>query len=414
MSQSSLCLFVGLTALLAMMVGCGSGSNNTTTPPPNRAEFLYVTSTNFSGGTVTSQLSSFKLDTSTGALSATFSGTNFGFNPYVAADPAAKFLYVSDISPQANFIDAFSIAPVTGAPVQSGVFSPDSICGPFCNSHPSAPGALALAPGGKTLYYGSSTIVLGGGVVQGVGALRVNGADGSLSVVPGSPFAADLIPIQVLIHPTGKFVYTANIGTASVGLGPGPVQSISCYSSDPSTGALAPVPGSPFPVTAPTSNFDFRGLMIHPSGRLLYLGTGFPAPGSGGNGVLGWSIDPVSGFLTPLTGSPFAQGTTIPVGVFDPSGKFLYSGNAGSAIVGFSVDQSSGALTPLNGLPVLAGTILGVPVIDPAGAFLFASEAKSKTLVGFRLNAQTGALTALGNPTPISGIPGWLTMVAAP
>jgi 6-phosphogluconolactonase (cycloisomerase 2 family) len=251
-------------------------------------------------------------------------------------------------------------------------------------------------------------------VVQGVGALSVNAANGSLNVVSGSPFAADLIPIDVLVHPSGKFVYTANIGTASIGIGPGPVQSISCYSSDPSTGALAPVPGSPFPVTSPTSNFDFMGLMIHPSGKFLYLGTGFLSPGSGGNGVLGWSIDPASGSLTPLAGSPFARGTTIPGGAFDPTGKFLYSGNAGNTLLGFNVDQSSGALTPLSGLPVLSGSILDAPVVDPAGAFLFAEDPKSKTLVGFRLDAQTGALTPLANPTPINGILVGLVMATAP
>jgi len=269
-----------------------------------------------------------------------------------------------------------------------------------------------MAPGGKTLYYGSSTIALGGGVSQGVGALSVNGVDGSLSVVPGSPFAADLIPIDVLVHPSGKFVYTANIGTASVGIGPGLVQSISCYASDPSTGALSPVLGSPFPVTTPASGF--RGLMIHPSGKFLYLATGATGVGSTGNGILGWSVDSTNGSLTPLPDSPFAPGTIVLGGAFDRAGKFLYASNVSSAILGFSVDPSSGALGPMSGLSVLSGSVLGVPVVDPLGTFLFTGDGKNKTLAGFRLNVQTGALTALPSPAPVNGVLGSLLIVPAP
>jgi len=269
-----------------------------------------------------------------------------------------------------------------------------------------------MAPGGKTLYYGSSTIALGGGVSQGVGALSVNGVDGSLSVVPGSPFAADLIPIDVRVHPSSKFVYTANIGTASVGIGPGPVQSISCYASDPSTGALSPVLGSPFPVTTPASGF--RGLMIHPSGKFLYLATGATGVGSTGNGILGWSVDSTNGSLTPLPDSPFAPGTIVLGGAFDRAGKFLYASNVSSAILGFSVDPSSGALGPMSGLSVLSGSVLGVPVVDPLGTFLFTGDGKNKTLAGFRLNVQTGALTALPSPAPVNGVLGSLLIVPAP
>jgi len=412
MSKRHLLLLAGLAVLLALTQGCGSGgvTNNSTVPP--KAEFLYVTSSNFSGGLVTSQFSSFKLDTSTGTLTTTSSAPSGGVTEGVAADPASKFVFASNVNGLAGFIDSFAITPGTGTPGPGSIFDTSFTCGPFCNHISSAPGAIAMAPGGKTLYYGSSTIALGGGVSQGVGALSVNGVDGSLSVVPGSPFAADLIPIDVLVHPSGKFVYTANIGTASVGIGPGLVQSISCYASDPSTGALSPVLGSPFPVTTPASGF--RGLMIHPSGKFLYLATGATGVGSTGNGILGWSVDSTNGSLTPLPDSPFAPGTIVLGGAFDRAGKFLYASNVSSAILGFSVDPSSGALGPMSGLPVLSGSVLGVPVVDPSGTFLFTGDGKNKTLAGFRLNVQTGALTALPSPAPVNGVLGSLLVVPAP
>jgi hypothetical protein len=97
-------------------------------------------------------------------------------------------------------------------------------------------------------------------VAQGVGALRV-GSDGSLSVVPGSPFLVDRIPFTVVVHPSGKFAYTANVGPIT-GLAVSE-QSIFCYAIDPATGALSPIVDSPFPVST-ASSASFQGLLVHP------------------------------------------------------------------------------------------------------------------------------------------------------
>ena len=259
-----------------------------------------------------------------------------------------------------------------------------------------------MAPDGKTLYYGSSTI--GGGVVQSVGALRVNQTDGSLSLVPGSPFPADEVPFFVAVHPSGKFVFTANI-SATIGLPA--ITSISCFSVDATTGALAPVAGSPVPVT---TTAIIAGFVIHPSGKFLYAMTG-----SARNGILGWSFDATTGALAELPGSPFAVGSLAAGAAMDPAGKHLYAGGGASGgLLGFSVDAASGNLTALGGSPFGLGKTLGGPAVDTSGGFLFATDLTSKVLAGFRLDSQTGSLAATGNSVPATVPTGDLVFVKAP
>ena len=67
------------------------------------------------------------------------------------------------------------------------------------------------------------------------------GANGALTPVPGSPFAAGGVPDSVAVDPTAKFAYVANLGN-----------NVSAYSIG-ANGALTPVPGSPFaPGTQPS------------------------------------------------------------------------------------------------------------------------------------------------------------------
>jgi 6-phosphogluconolactonase len=241
---------------------------------------------------------------------------------------------------------------------------------------------------------------------EGIGALAVDNTTGALSVVPGSPFAADQAPFFVRVHPAGQFLYTENIdATGSGGI---TLQSLSTFSIDSSTGALTPAPGSPF---TPPASATIAVLAFHPSGKFLYAATGFA-----GNGVMGWSVDSTTGGLIVLAGSPYQAGMlAFGTATFDPSGKFLYvSAGAPAGILGFSVDASSGALTPLSGSPFSSTSVLTSPVVDLGGRFLFTSDTKNKAIVGFSLDSSTGALAPLGSPTPSGSLPITLTIVNAP
>jgi 6-phosphogluconolactonase (cycloisomerase 2 family) len=273
----------------------------------------------------------------------------------------------------------FSISPTSGTITAGTAFSLTRICAgcPPING----PGNVAITPDGKTLFYGSST---GGPVTQGIGALSINPTDGSLSFVTGAPFAADDMPIFVLVHPSGKFLYTVN--WAFVGLTP-TLSSISCFSIDV-TGTLAPAAGSPFPAPPGLQSVSTA---FNPSGKYFYLSTT--------NGIFGWSVNTATGAISPLANSPFAAGTVAADIAFDQSGTFLYtSGGLSGGILGFSFNSANGDLMPLAGSPFFSGSTLTNPIVDPANAWLLAVDGTQKAIVAFTLDKRTGSLSSASSP----------------
>jgi 6-phosphogluconolactonase len=388
-------LAVAIPVLLVMSVGCGS-SNMMAPPPKTQSEFLYAQTVQVPS--LDSQLLVFKLDPSTGVLSSSTT-TTVPIGLGIAADPASKFLYLSDPNFVAPAIDIFSIDQNTGSLTANGALLLTNICA-FCPP-PSAPGALAMDSNGKFLYYGSASF---GGVSEGIGALAVNGTTGALGLVPGSPFPADDVPVVVHVHPSGHFVYTENVtNSLSVSFA---LQSVSGFSVDSSTSALTPVPGSPF---TPPANGGVTGFAIHPAGTFLYASTGTAA-----NGILAWSIDSTTGALTPLPASPFAAGTTSGSVMIDPLGKFLYASNGLGGISGFTVDTVSGALTPMSGSPFDASVVFANSALDPLGRLLVAVDGMQDSITVFAINPTTGALSPLGSPTSVGALPLSLTIVKAP
>src|SRR5579863_3995207 len=76
----------------------------------------------------------------------------------------------------------------------------------------------------------------------------------------------------------------------------------------------------------------------------------------GSNNVSGFTINTVTGVLSPVAGSPFSAeaGPNAAVIAF---GKFLYVANSTSNDVSaYAIDQSNGTLTPVTGSPFAAGT----------------------------------------------------------
>lgn len=197
MTCKKLCKLTGIFLLLAVAVSCGTGSGMTP-PPPAKADFLYAITLSGQPPNITFNLSSFKVDTSTGALTSTATIPLTQPTLGLAVDPGARFLYVSD--PVVPAIDIYSINATTGVPTPAGGYLLTTIC-IFCPPQ-SAPGSLALNPNGKFLYYGSTT--LGAGVAEGLGTLGVTGPTGALSAVTGSPLIVNQAPFLLAMHPSGK------------------------------------------------------------------------------------------------------------------------------------------------------------------------------------------------------------------
>ena len=215
-------------------------------------------------------------------------------------------------------------------------------------------------------------------------AFSVNTSTGMLTAVSGSPIATGSRPTAVAVDPAGRFVFVANqasnsIGVFSIGTG----------------GKLTPIAGSPFPASSP------YGLSVNPSGTILYA-TNFPdSQISDLNTVSAFAIS-AGGSLSPITGSPFpdansASGFASGVGILaDPSGKFLFVGDhMAESVVPFSV-TASGGLAPLSALPTPAASCgsncHNNPLrlaVDPTDKFLFSTNVQAGTVSIFGITASS-------------------------
>ena len=225
------------------------------------------------------------------------------------------------------------------------------------------------------------------------------GKDGTLSEVQGSPFSTGgeggglkvgRLFASNRIRVTSTFLYASNAWTNDV----------SGFSIDPETGTLTAVPGSPFP-TGGQGGWGVS-LAITPDGRLLYAGN------NGSSDITVFSIG-LDGELTPI-GDRVPAGDTVNGMTVAPSGRWLavaltYEGPHGSVAM-FSIDPKTGDLTAIKGSPFPVrepggpgGWAAGVE-INCASDALFVGEAALTTTVDvLAIDAQTGALT------PIEGSP---------
>ncbi|HWY22527.1 MAG TPA: hypothetical protein VNX26_14975 [Candidatus Acidoferrum sp.] len=282
-------------------------------------QFLYASDS------LAAQLDGFSINQKTGALTA-LSGSPFPTAPFsfpvgLASPAASSLLYAAD----AGRVDAFTVSS-SGAPTALSGSTFSSGTNLF----------LTVDPSGHLLY--ASIDDPPGGIF----GFTIDSA-GALTAVPGSPFA---IPGQTVsnsrpfgIVDTGSYVYAALSGT----------NQIAAFSIVSGTGALVPVPGSPFSTGATPA------ALVLASGFLYALNDG---------GISGYSINSSTGVLTPLSGSPFAIiGGAMTA---DSLGQYLYvSGLTG--IQAFNLNSTSGALTAVTGSPFSAGeaTVLTVVQIPP-------------------------------------------------
>ena len=224
-----------------------------------------------------------------------------------------------------------------------------------------------------------------------VSGYAIDGATGSLVPIPGSPFAAGLHPVGIAADPSGRFLDVANMGDPPSSL----FGNVSAYTIDPVTGVLTPVVGSPF-----TTSLFPEGVTVHPSGRFVYV--------ANAGGVPAFSVDPASGFLTPITGSPFFTSGSGPDNVgIDPSGTFAYVTNLASANVsGFTIDPATGALTEMPGSPFPTGAEPGNVVVTPSGKFAYVVNHLASSISSYSIEPTTGTLTPIeGPPVAVGGAP---------
>jgi 6-phosphogluconolactonase len=92
-----------------------------------------------------------------------------------------------------------------------------------------------------------------------VSGYRINEYSGALTALAGSPFPAEEGPFSVAADPNGKFLYVVNAAYT-----PPDLCNISAYRIDPDSGVLEQLPGSPF-----TAGVESDFVAVDPRGRFV-------------------------------------------------------------------------------------------------------------------------------------------------
>jgi 6-phosphogluconolactonase (cycloisomerase 2 family) len=218
----------------------------------------------------------------------------------------------------------------------------------------------------------------GDGTIYG---FTINASTGALTPVPNSPYTEGASPAVVALAPNGKWAYSV----ADSGM------HIYAYAIDPNTGQLTAVPGSPFPTGFTATYLD---ISVDPQSAHVYLAS------PGDDEVAGLAIDQTSGALTPLAGSPYPAGagaSALPA--YTPDNKFLYvMDKMANAVSGYAIDATTGVLTPMPSTFPTGASPSWIS-FTPDGKFAYVADSGADLISAYSLNDTTGALTPLATPT---------------
>jgi 6-phosphogluconolactonase (cycloisomerase 2 family) len=284
-------------------------------------------------------LSSFRVDPGTGSLTPV--QTIFYQQPDqfgLAVHPSGKFLYVQ----LSTCILAYLIDPVTGNLTQSSCSSG------FLNN------PFLVAPSGNFAYGVGAPP---GAATSSLNAYSVNQADGSLTVLQSLPFN----------HPS--FVFASDpLGHALYALdfaGVGTCGGLLLWQIDSQTGALTQLNTSFGPPLCIVTSISFT-----PADSFAYL-TSYSGANSA-SGIYGGVVDPATGNLTNVRGSPFHSPSGQPrLGLVEPSqGKFLIVivvNPLPYTVTSWAIDGATGALSQVSGVlsPLGARTHVKMVIIAP-------------------------------------------------
>lgn len=323
-------------------------------------------------------LTQYRVNPETGALRHNGHLPAIKFPAALAVHPSKRFLVT--VIKTINAIAVHRIDADTGhlLEIPQSPFSVDA----------QSPYSVSIHPSGRFVYVAARW----GGVV----AFTMDEQSGVLTLVPGSPFAAQKRTRSVQVHPSGRFVYATNAHS----------NSISAYRVDEKTGVLTPVEGSPFSTGAqmvvdpiawriqdapPESGGAPFRVEVHPSGRFIFV------TNSMGLSFSVFRVDADSGALTPLKDSPIRTGGgQRPYAVsVHPSGRFVYvSSWNNQKLWAYGFDEDSGQLNPLS-TPSFSVQGYGPINIDfnAQGTRAYVTNVGSNSITQFSVDARTGELS---------------------
>ncbi|MET8884237.1 lactonase family protein [Streptomyces rubiginosohelvolus] len=291
------------------------------------------------------------------------------------------------------------------------------------------PSYLDLHPSGSTVY---AVAEQEAGAVTAVGIA----ADGTYEVLGSRPTGGSGTT-HLSVHPSGRWLLSANYGSGSVAVHPiaedgslgertdlvthsspppGPGQggphahqivtapdgghllavdlgtdTVYTYALDESAGTLTEVSRA---ALAPGSGP--RHLAFHPGGHFAYLACELD------NTLVVCAYDPATGALTPGPGQSTGtgSGTSYPAQpVVTGDGAYVYLANRGpNSITRYAVEDGGAAVRLLDTVPV-GGDWPRQLALSPDSTLLFAANQRSSTVTVFGVGPD-GSLTAVGDPFP--------------
>ncbi|HTR49494.1 MAG TPA: IPT/TIG domain-containing protein [Kofleriaceae bacterium] len=154
------------------------------------------------------------------------------------------------------------------------------------------------------------------------------------AVTPNIPTGMD--PSQFGGCDTSIYIHTASRRLFVTGL-----QGLAVFDIDPVTGALAPIPGSPFVATGAT---DLLGIEVNKAATRLW------SPSFQSNALIVYDLA-ADGTATQTTGSPFAISAEPDVAVLSSDETYLYVNTEADVFTGFTTADT----TALTGAPYTQG-----------------------------------------------------------
>lgn len=296
------------------------------------------------------------------------------------------------------------------------------------------PSFVVVSPDKRTLYSVSETGKYEGKPSGAVSAWRLDAASGALTLL-NRQATGGTSPCHLSVTADGRFAAAANYGSGTVcllplaadgsllpgqsvqheGSGPHPRQKgphAHSITPDPRTGRLyaadlgidqirlydivdGALRAAAPPALEVAPGAGPRHLDFHANGRWLY--------------VINELDNSITQFTRADAASPFklvGAVPTLPAGWvgestcadihIHPNGKLLFGSNRGhDSIVAYRIDPATGALSPIGHTPS-GGQQPRNFAIDPSGRFLYAAHQRTGNVVGFRLDPESGALAPLG------------------
>ena len=354
-------------------------------------DYVFIADASSASAGSAGQIQTYDADSETGALrSGQPTVASGGVNP-IAMATSADYANLYVVNQGSNNVVHFAIAgngvltqkdvvTTTASPVSVAVNTaqtylyvvsgPDpSVLTEYSLSNGAIGAAVAQVPLSLTNYASDTIVPTGVNVLANNGAVYVSTYDSSA------------------YNPGGTVTSTANPGWVfgfAVGAG----------------GALSPSSNSPYQAGIKPS-----GIVSDPTNRFVYV-TDFAS-----SQLIGYTIQSGS-TLNFLINGPFKTGNEPDAVVIDPRGKYMYIPNRlDSTVSAFVIDLTTG--TPSAAVNV-TGTQLNYTdttpvalVVDPAlGRFVYTANNLGNSISGFRLNADTGALTTtISTPYPSGDAP---------